>query len=307
MNSEQSPVISDQYLDAMVAFVEAVKRSQKFKKRERIERTLRMSLQKAFREQGRVFLKMLAKFKNRFAEAAQVKWEVGSGKREEKRGGYASSFGDDVFELDESIPPTEWLFVFYETTKKTFGLFEKPIDAAVQTALWQGAASMIADGGMNIRFDLKNPRAVKYLNQYGAQQVTKINDTTRDFLQTILKQSADEGWSYDRTAEAISERFNEFAIGKPQAHIDSRAHLIAVTETGNAILEGQMIVARDLQDAGVEMEKAWSTVGDGKVSDGCRTNEADGWIALDKPFSSGHMRPLRFPGCRCDLMTRMKK
>lgn len=284
-------VIEDESLQAYINFLEAVKRSQKLKKRERIERRLELAMQKAFREQGRVFLRMLAKFKNRFAEAAQV----------------GSMFGDDVVQLDESIPPTEWMFVFYEAAKRTFGLFEKPIDAAVQTALWQGAASMIADVGMSIRFDLKNPRAVKYLDQYGAQQVTKINDTTRDFLQTILKQSADEGWSYDRTAEAISERFNEFAIGKPQAHIDSRAHLIAVTETGNANLEGQMIVARDLQDAGVEMEKAWSTVGDGKVSDGCRTNEADGWIALDKPFSSGHMRPLRFPGCRCDLMTRMKK
>lgn len=284
-------VIEDESLQAYIDFLEAVKRSNRMKKRERIERALQLSLQKAFKEQGRVFLRMLAKFKNRFAEAAQV----------------GSMFGDDVVQLDESIPPTEWMFVFYEAAKRTFGLFEKPIDAAVQTALWQGAASMIADVGMSIRFDLKNPRAVKYLDQYGAQQVTKINDTTRDFLQTILKQSADEGWSYDRTAEAISERYQEFSIGKPQAHIDSRAHLIAVTETGNANLEGQMIVARDLQDAGIEMEKSWSTVGDDKVSDGCRANEADGWIALDHPFSSGHMRPLRFPGCRCDLMTRMKK
>lgn len=277
-------------MDAFMNFHEAMKRSQKLKKRERIERRLELALQKAFREQGRVFVRMLAKFKDRFAEAAQVR----------------SMFGDDVVQLDESIPPTEWMFVFYEAAKRTFGLFEKPIDAAVQTALWQGAASMIADVGMSIRFDLKNPRAVKYLEQYGAQQVTKINDTTRDYLNTLLTQAANEGWSYDRTAEAITERYSEFAIGKPQAHIDSRAHLIAVTETGNANLEGQMIVARDLQNAGIEMEKSWSTVGDDKVSDGCRTNEADGWIALDKPFSSGHMRPLRFPGCRCELMTRVK-
>lgn len=287
----ESGVIEDETLQAYIDFLEAVKRSNRMKKRERIERTLQLALQKAFREQGRIFLRLFAKFKNRFTEAAQVR----------------SIFGGDVIELDEAVPPTEWMFVFFEAAKRTFGMFEKPINAAVQTALLQGAASMIADVGMNIRFDLKNPRAMKYLDQYGAQQVTKINDTTRDFLETILKQSADEGWSYDRTAEAISERYQEFAIGKPQAHIDSRAHLIAVTETGNANLEGQLIVARDLQDAGITMEKAWVTVGDDKVSDGCRANEADGWIALDQPFSSGHMRPLRFPGCRCDLATRMKK
>jgi len=136
--------------------------------------------------------------------------------------------------------------------------------------------------------------------------VTKITETTREFINTIMVQSANEGWSYDQTAEALTQRFQEFAIGKPQSHIDSRAHLIAVTEAGNASLEGQMIVARDLQDAGIEMEKSWSTVGDDKVTEGCLENEAAGWIALNKEFPSGHMRPLRFPGCRCDLQTRMK-
>jgi hypothetical protein len=125
-------------------------------------------------------------------------------------------------------------------------------------------------------------------------------------LNTILTQAADEGWSYQRTAEAIIDRYKEFAIGKPQEHIDSRAHLIAVTEVGNAYVEGNMIVARDLQDAGVEMEKAWSTVGDSKVTEECKANEAQGFIPIDQPFLSGDMRPLRFPGCRCDLLTRVK-
>jgi uncharacterized protein with gpF-like domain len=137
--------------------------------------------------------------------------------------------------------------------------------------------------------------------------VTKINDTTRDYLQTIITQATDEGWSYQRTAEAITDRYKEFAIGKPQEHIDSRAHLIAVTETGNAYAEGNLIVAKDLQDAGITMEKAWSTVGDNKVTAECQANEDQGWIPLQDEFLSGHQRPLRFPGCRCDLLTRVKE
>lgn len=303
MSSEKLSVVSDQYMDAFMKFYEAVQKSRKFKKREQIERRLELAVRKAFREQGRQFVRGLSKFKDRFGEAAQI----------------VSMFGDDFsltlspspaergeHDLNEALVPTEWMFVFHLVTQKTAASFEKPIDAAVQTSLLQGANAIIADAGLGIRFDLKNPRAVKYLDQYGAQQVKKINDTTRDYLQTIIKQATDEGWTYNRTAEAIIERYKEFEIGKPQEHIDSRAHLIAITETGNANLEGQMIVAQDLQDAGVEMEKAWSTVGDGKVSDGCKENEEQGWIGLTQPFKSGHQRPLRFPGCRCDLLTRVK-
>lgn len=290
MNSNQSAVVGDGYMDALMNFYEALSKSRKLRKREQIERRLELAIRKAFKEQGRQFLRGLSKFKDRFAETAQIK----------------SPFGDDLV-LTEAFVPTEWMFIFHMVAQKTSSLFEKPIDAAAQTALLQGANNLIADVGLSIRFDLKNPRAVSYLDQYGAQQVKKINETTRDYLQTIIKQATDEGWSYNRTAEAIIDRYTEFGVSKPQAHIDSRAHLIAVTETGNASLEGQMIVAQDLQDAGVEMEKGWSTVGDSKVSAGCKENEDQGFIALNLPFKSGHQRPLRFPGCRCDLLTRMKK
>lgn len=292
MDNLHPSAFSDQpSIEAMISILETVRRAQRLKKRDRIERRLELAMRKAFTAQGQAFVRGLSKFKDRFTETAQI----------------ASHFGDDqTITLDEAIPSTEWMFVFYEQAKKTFGLFEKPIDAAVQTALMQGAAGLIADVNLGIRFDLSNPRAAQYLDQYGAKMVTKINETTRDYLNTLMVQSANEGWSYDKTAEAIIERYKEFAIGKPQEHIDSRAHLIAVTETGNANLEGQLIVANDLQDSGITMEKAWSTVGDDRVTEGCQTNEAAGWIALDKTFPSGHMRPLRFPGCRCDLLTRVK-
>jgi uncharacterized protein with gpF-like domain len=163
---------------------------------------------------------------------------------------------------------------------------------------------VLADAGVALSFTLKNPRAVAYLREYGAQRVTMINETTRQYIKTVITQGVEEGWSYDKTAKAITERYSEFAVGKPQQHIKSRSHLISITEAGEAYVEGNMEVAQDLEAAGLTMMKKWSTVGDSRVSDGCRENAAVGWIPLNQAFPSGHQRPLRFPGCRCDLLTK---
>ncbi|MFZ5856774.1 MAG: phage minor head protein [Chloroflexota bacterium] len=299
--SDQSKALleeSEAVLRAAEEYVEAVRRSKRLKRKEPIERRLELAMRKAFREQGRQFERTLRKFRDRF-DPTPVPSSNSESMNLER--------GDDDEELKESILPTEWMFVFHAVAQRTLVLFSKPIDRAVRAALLAGGTNQIAELGVGISFTLDNPRAVTYLTQYGAKLVTKINETTRDYIGTIIEQATKEGWSYDRIAEALTERYEEFAIGKPQAHIDSRAHLIAVTETGNAYTEGQLQAAQELEAAGLEMEKAWDTVGDDKVSEGCRGNAAVGWIKLDASFPSGHQRPLRFPGCRCDLLTRVKK
>jgi hypothetical protein len=190
---------------------------------------------------------------------------------------------------------------------QTLKLFTAPIEAAVAKALKMGALALIGQTGMKISFNLANPRAVAYLTDYGARLVKGINETTRETLQRLVAQGANEGWSYKRIAGEITQRFEEFAAGKPQEHIASRAHLIAVTETGNAYARGNFIVAQDLSDAGLQMWKSWSTMGDDRVSDGCRANAAEGWIPVGQLHQSGHMHPLRFPGCRCDELYKMKE
>ena len=201
----------------------------------------------------------------------------------------------------------DWMLRFFEITVKTVPVFAAPIQKAAEQSLAIGAKQAIADLGLSISFDLKNPRALAFLKDYGVQKVAKIDATTQKYLNTLLQKALDDGWSAKRTSQEIIARYEQFAIGKPQAQIESRAHLIAVTETGNAYSEANLMVAQDLQDAGVTMEKQWSTVGDGKVSDGCIENENKGWVGLNQAFPSGHQRPLRFPNCRCDMLTRRKK
>jgi len=155
-----------------------------------------------------------------------------------------------------------------------------------------------------LSFDLENPRAVAYVREHGAALVANINSTTRDYIRTVVTQGVDEGWSYDKIAKSITDRYQEFAVGKPQLHIDSRAHGIAVTETGMAYENGSRIVANDLKAAGLQMEKFWQTVEDERVSALCANNQAQGWLPIDQPFASGHQEALGHPYCRCTTLYR---
>lgn len=208
----------------------------------------------------------------------------------------------DPAPLGEAI----WAPLFNMAALETSYLFSAPVTSVGGRALSLGATRAAGEMGLGLSFDLPNPRAVAWLEAHGAELVTRVNDTTRRQIRDILVAGTREGQSYDQMAKAISDRFTEFAVGRPQLHIDSRAHLVAVTEVGNAYQEGNFQVGQMMAEAGLEMEKSWLTMGDQRVSDGCRANAAVGWIPLDQPFPSGHLRPLRFPGCRCDLLIRQK-
>jgi SPP1 gp7 family putative phage head morphogenesis protein len=80
-----------------------------------------------------------------------------------------------------------------------------------------------------------------------------------------------------------------------QSLLKDRRDNIARTETANAIEAAQAEQAR----AGGKQWKIWITAGDGRVSDVCRTNEAAGWIGIDKTFPAGQDRPPGHPNCRC--------
>ncbi|MEE9401240.1 MAG: phage minor head protein [Dehalococcoidia bacterium] len=259
---------------AIDGFLEARSQLQKRRAITPIERTLKAAMRKAFLAQGRAFLRGMAAYK-------------------------------DQFPLEEAVTEGQWERVFSDAEIASINLFVEPLDLATREALLAGGAATYGELGMiDVAFDLANPRAVQYLRDHGAARVTLINQTTRIELQRLIIQAADEGMSYSRLARVIRTQFEGFAGLKPQLHIRNRAELIAVTEVGDAYSEANLIIGRTLQDAGERMEKRWLTIGDGRVSDGCAANQAVGWIPLDDAFPSGHQRPLRFPGCRCDLLQR---
>lgn len=265
---------------------EASSVNQKWDVLERLELRLQRTLAKAFRTQGQLFLKGFEELRPQFREGIRLAGEA--------------------LALREAITQDDWMRIFDRVSGETRDLFFDPIQYGAGVALERGASAAVADVGIDMAFGLKNPRAVDYLNHHGYGLISQIDDVTRGNIATIVGNGAAEGWSYDKVAREIISMYSQMAVGKPQQHIDSRAHLIAVTEIGNAYEAGSAIVIRDLQDSGLQMEKKWLTVGDERVSDGCRENQNEGWILFSRTHQSGHMNPLRFPGCRCTELYRRR-
>lgn len=264
-----------------------------------LEDDLQPQVAEYFVAQGRAFVKELAQYRYAF---------------------------EAVRKRREAIEVYDWLTAFELATASTNNLLTEPLDKAIRSAVIGGGNLAIQRMGISnvqmlnsIRkesaedfkfgyaFNLKiSPAALQYIENHGAEAVTQITETTRQAMNALLQQSAIEGWSYSHTARVIREQFEGFAGLKPQLHIRNRAELVAVTEIGNAYCEGGLQAAYDLQAAGVKVVKSWMTTGDNRVSEGCQENEGADWIALEDEFPSGHQRPLRFPGCRCDLLTEVR-
>lgn len=263
-------------LPVLCAFLEAVARVSRTRLLKPIEARGTRRLARAFQTQGAALVRHLGAIKGQFP----------------------------IQEAAPKVPNIDG--PFDRAAKQTSFAFSEPIDELAAAALEAGALATLKDLGMVAAFDVKNPRAVKYLKNYGAKLVKQVNKTTREYIKTVVTEGVEQGWSYNKIAAAITERYKEFSVGRPQEHIDSRAHLIAVTESGNAYSESTLIVGMDLADAGIEMLKRWNTVGDLRVSELCRDNAAQGWIGVEREFQSGHQRPLAHPACRCNLTMKAK-
>lgn len=189
-----------------------------------------------------------------------------------------------------------------------FSSLSKSSTSSESASAPDGASLQEAPRVRNVKADksgwvsLPNLRAQEYAKKHAAEAVTQINDTTRKEIARVVSDGVKSGSSYNDIAKAIKEKFEEFAVPMPQKHVSNRAVLVAVTELANAYCEGNAQVGNYLQDNGVKMMKAWQTLEDDRVSDGCKENERVGWIPINKEFPSGHMHPPRFPGCRCDFL-----
>ena len=234
-------------------------------------------IQKAFRKQELRLLKALAKQPQMRRESAVRELEV----------------------------PDWWSEVWHDVEVATDKDWQLAMDGMHAPAIVAGANDSMKALNLQYSFAVKDPRMQQYLEATAGKRITAINQTTRDAIHGIIVQGSADGLSYDEIAKKIGTRFTEMRVGQPQLHIQSRAHLIALTEVGDAYNEGTLIGGRDLQERGIPMMKRWGTVGDDRVSPGCRANAEQGYIRLEDVFQSGHMRPLRFPGCRCTLLTEM--
>lgn len=212
--------------------------------------------------------------------------------------------------LRESITEPEWANLFDQVASESRPLVE-PGEEEIKAAYTRGVNDAIKDlnvGDIVTGFNVEtNPRAVAFVNSFGGEKITKINRHTKDQIRTIISTAIKEGWSWTRLSNTIDRKFDGFSGRLPQKRFRKRSDLVAVTELGQAYMEGQEQIGLELLASGIPMEKSWLTVGDLRVTELCQTNEQEGWINLEAVFPSGHSRPLRFPGCRCTLLQRRKR
>jgi SPP1 gp7 family putative phage head morphogenesis protein len=221
---------------------------------------------------------------------------------------FAPQFDANAARLREAIDGSDWLIAWQQADAMTRPAFEATLEGAILEALIVGGGQLFEtlnfDGGeVGISWTLENPRAVAYAKQTAASRVSDINETTERGLRRLITSAVDTGQSYDDLSKAIGSKFKEFATGGD----NPRSRRIAVFELGDAYEAGNEQVARQLQAAGLELEKFWLSVGDDKVRPEHRANQGEGWIEYDEPFGSGNMRPPTDPGCRCTLLTRRSR
>lgn len=243
--------------------LEAASRINVQQKTIKLSNALESKLRRLFIQHGNRYLKQLAKHRSAFKE----------------------SISDD--NIDELFDSTN-----------TNARMAATIQSYVENAVSVGANTLIDQLSVDTVFSLKNPRAVDYLEDYGANLVTGIDDYSKQLLRDALTNATEQGMSYQAVAKLIGKMFADWS--------SKRAKLIAVTEIGNAYQEGNLIVGKDLAANGVNIEKSWLTRGDDKVDANCVTNQNQGWIDVNKSFSSGVERPLDHPRCRCVMLMRRK-
>ena len=147
---------------------------------------------------------------------------------------------------------------------------------------------------------LINTEAVKYIRWLKDLMLSNrdgsITRTTKDTIKEVIAQSINDGSTYQEAAQKIIEQ-TDAGIFSPQ-----RAQLIAVREIGHAYEQWRKVpIDIYRKQTGAVVEKHWDTVGDDKVTEECRENEAKWWITFNEARPSWDIEAPRNsnPRCRC--------
>ena len=188
--------------------------------------------------------------------------------------------GDDGNGVDDWLDADAWAAA-EEAARKI-------LLAQAQDGAAQGLAAIGLDDDDITK--LANDRAVAWANAHAADMVSKVADTTRDELRSLVTQSEGAGWSVATLADKIQDS---------TAFSSRRADLIAQHETRTADNQGSLGAWQAAKQNGVKVKKQWIAQGD-DVCAVCESNEQDGAIDVDESFNSGDDAAPAHPRCECD-------
>jgi Phage Mu protein F like protein len=160
-----------------------------------------------------------------------------------------------------------------------------------------GSVAASVDYNLGISFTLDNPRAVAYGKKRATELLAELNKTTKKDIQRLVVQALADGTSPDALARQIKGLFIDYAKPSKGSGKQSRAKLVAVTETAIAYQAGNYNAVISASGTGLEFEKSWLPVA--KPCPYCKANADQGWIAVSDPHSNGSLYPPAHPNCRC--------
>lgn len=117
-----------------------------------------------------------------------------------------------------------------------------------------------------------------------------ITSSTRDMIHDAVTQSFVQGYGIAELQTVLQES---------AAFSESRARMVARTESLRAANDGVKSSLKRAQAAGVNLKKTWLAAADS--CDDCIDNEDDGPIDMDDTFTTGDDSPPAHPNCRCSL------
>ena len=144
---------------------------------------------------------------------------------------------------------------------------------------------------LNKWFWLTTEEVEQRAQEHIAEQITRIDETTRTRIHTIINNWINNWRGYNKIAESLKK---DFIIS------DYRARLIAAQELGQAYVNWESMQFNKYKEHFNEQGRKRRIIHqDDRTSDICRGNAEDWRILADQQHSSWHMHPLGHIGCRC--------
>jgi hypothetical protein len=165
---------------------------------------------------------------------------------------------------------------------------------ALEGALINGYTSGFSVGretlGIRTSFKLKHPDAVEWSKVHATERIVTVEGSTKDEVKAHVIDGLERG----KSPREIGRTLRGYFEHKEKSH----SLTVARTETAFGYESGNRKLISELQEAGLDMEKAWHRTGS-EDCDICEDNENEGFIDADEDHASGDPHPPGHPNCLC--------
>jgi HK97 family phage portal protein len=178
----------------------------------------------------------------------------------------------------------------FEDWEDQIDILKEAINDTLKASLAHSGKAALAQLGLEMSFDLENPRVIAWLQDNVVRHARSVANTVKDEVGKLIIAGVEAGKGAADIASAIAGYFDEGAGWK--------ALRVARSEVVNGYAQGSK---EGYKQSGVVQKKAWLTNGVDPCPE-CEENADEGEIPLEQDFQSGDDVPGAHPNCRCVIL-----